>query len=91
MADLQRLRKLPDNFLASEVDGELILVHGDTGSFFALKNIGLEIWKSFEDEAELDQICDHLLGVYDVSREVCETSVSSFANQLVDAGFADFA
>ncbi|MEP5936803.1 MAG: PqqD family protein [Erythrobacter sp.] len=88
---MRKLRKLPDTFLASQVDDELILVHGHTGGFFALKDVGLEIWKSFEDEAELGQICDHLVGVYDVSREVCETSVASFADQLVEAGFADYA
>lgn len=88
---MQKLRKLPEKFLASEVDGELILVHGETGAFFALKDTGLEIWKSFESEMELGLICDHLVGVYDISHEACQASVHSFADQLVDAGFAAYA
>ncbi len=85
---MPRLKKEPQSFLASEVDGELILVHGDTGGFFALKDVGFEIWKSFEDEADLEEICDNLQLSYDVPRQECEASVETFANQLVGAGFA---
>ena len=88
---MQRLIKLPDKFLASEVDGELILVHGDTGAFFALKDMGLTIWRKLDDDAALDSVCADLQMEYEVSETQCQQSVERFANELVEAGFAKFA
>lgn len=88
---MQRLIKQPDNFLASEVDGELILVHGDTGAFFALKDVGLSIWRKLDENPALDAVCECLRSEYDVSPEQCQKSVDRFARELVEAGFAKFA
>lgn len=87
---MQRLVKLPDKFLASEVDGELILVHGDTGAFFALKDVGLAIWKKLDEHSELDSVCADLCREFDVSESHCEQSVARFASELVEAGLAEF-
>ena len=88
---MQPIKKLSDKYLASEVDGELILVHGDTGAFFAVKDVGLEIWRKLDQTSDLDAICEGLLREYEVSEGQCRKSVDRFAQELVDAGFAEFA
>lgn len=87
---MREMKKLSQNFLSSEVDGELILVHGDTGGFFALKDVGLNIWRKLDGEADLDAISDQIYDEYDVTRDECRTSVAVFADQLVSAGFAEY-
>ena len=87
---MRKLRKLHDSFLSSDVDGELIIVHGKTGAFFALKDIGYEIWRRLDEETDLTAICSNLEADYNVTSSECRQSVDGFAEQLVDAGFAEF-
>ena len=88
---LKKVRKLPNKFVASEVDGELILIHGDSGEFFALTDIGLEIWRLLDEEHDVVAIADRLVSIYDVSQAECERDVREFASQIVDVGFAEAA
>lgn len=87
---MRKLIKLSRNFLSSEVDGELILVHGETGGFFALKDVGFNIWRKLDDEADLDVISGQICDEYDVEDGVCSQSVAEFADQLVATGFAEY-
>ena len=43
---VRKIQKCPDAFLCSDVDGELIIVHGQTGGFFSLKQVGYQIWRA---------------------------------------------
>lgn len=85
-----KLIKNPHNFLSSEVEGELILVHGDTGGFYALKDVGLNIWRKLDEEDDLERVLDQICGEYDVAEAECRRSVMMFADQLVAAGFAEY-
>ena len=86
-----KIRKLPHKFVASKVDGELILIHGDSGEFFALTDIGLEIWRLLDEEHDVVAIADRLVSLYDVPQAECERDVRKFANQIVEVGFAEAA
>lgn len=85
------LRKRADKFIASEVDGEVILIHGDSGQFFALANVGLAVWQLLDFNQDLSAICRELDRRYEIEPAECRKAVQEFANQLVDAGFAEFA
>lgn len=88
---MPRLRKCPDHYLASEVDGELILIHGETGRFFALKDVGFEIWKMLDHYSDVDQLCAQLTSEYEVDEGECRAAVDGFSKELVEAGLAEFA
>jgi len=89
--DNRHLIKLPDSFSATTIDDELVMIHRDTGKFFALKDIGLRIWHILEDEPDIDRLCDALLSEFEVDAEECRKSVLTFADQLVGAGLARYA
>ena len=84
------LRKLPANFLATQVDDELILVHGETGAFYSLKDTGLAIWHAFDVTSDIATVSRKIEQGYCVSSEDCEHAVRNFSDELVDAGFAEF-
>lgn len=84
------LRKRPDKFLSSEVDGEVILIHGDSGQFFALADVGLAVWQLLDRGQDLGAICRELDRRYEIEPAECRRAVEQFAGQLVDAGFAEF-
>ncbi|MGQ7829933.1 PqqD family protein [Altererythrobacter sp. Z27] len=85
------LRKLPSKFIASQLDGELILIHGDSGAFYSIAETGLVIWRLLDEEAELDTICERLAAIYAVDDSECRAAVERFSNELVQAGFAELA
>lgn len=87
---MARLQKVSDTFHATELDGELVMIHGGTGKFFALKDVGLFIWNALDDESDLHAICDRLVSLYDIDHDACSAAVETFAGQLVDVGFARY-
>lgn len=87
---MKHLRKLPSAYLATEIDGELIMVRASTGGFLSLKNVGLAIWQALDEEPDLTKICNRLVLEYDVAPEACRQSVQEFADQLVTAGIAEY-
>lgn len=84
-----RLRKISANFQSTIMDGELIMIHAGTGQFFALKDVGLEVWNALDSEPDLGRICSNLQADYNVDPEDCRKSVEEFADRLVLAGFVE--
>lgn len=92
MADLsQRLCPVPEKFLSSKIDDELILIQGDSGAFYSLTDIGLEIWEQMDAETTLAEITFRLTQRYDVEQSECSAAVAQFAYDLVQAGLAEYA
>lgn len=85
------LQKIESSNCATEMDGELVMIHIDTGKFFSLKGVGLDIWHKLDSEQDLDVICSDLSREYGISIEECRPSVDTFVSQLTAAGFAKFA
>ena len=74
----------------SSSDDELIMIHAETGKFFALKDSGLQIWNLLDSESDLDAIGHALEQQFAIDGETCRTEVREFADQLVEAGFARY-
>jgi Coenzyme PQQ synthesis protein D (PqqD) len=87
----RNLRKIESAFCATEVDGELVMIDANSGKFFSIKGVGLDIWHALDGQADLSAICANLAQSYRISRNECEAAVNAFADQLVSAGFAEFA
>jgi len=90
MSATASLRKIPSAFLATQVDDELILVHGKSGAFYSIKDTGLAIWEALDETADLAGVAQRLEQSFDVSSDVCRSAVEEFSGQLVAAGFAEF-
>jgi hypothetical protein len=82
------LHKLDASHCATEVDGELVMIHVETGKFFSLKEVGLDIWRRLDDQPDLDLICQDLMQEYGIAQDECQRSVDAFVSQLTTAGFA---
>ncbi|WP_169829153.1 PqqD family protein [Tsuneonella mangrovi] len=85
------LTKIRSAYEASELDGEVVMIHADTGCFFALKGTGLAIWHALDEVADLDAVAARMAARYAVEPERCRREVDQFAQSLVEAGFARFA
>ena len=85
-----QVAKLPSSFLSTQLDGELILMHGESGAFFSLTDTGLAIWNALDRSGVLGEVADILASEYEVDRLECLESVVQFSKELVDAGFAKY-
>lgn len=84
------LKKTPQNFLSTDLDGELILVHGQSGAFYSIKDSGLAIWRAFDETESLAEVADKICDEFEIEPADCEAEVLDFSRKLVSAGFATF-
>jgi hypothetical protein len=68
--------------LASEVDGEVVMMSIEQGNYSGLDGIGSEIWKLLEKPMPVSEICETMMARYEVERDVCEKDVLAFLSDL---------
>ena len=79
-------RKLTDNYIATLVDNEIVIIDMDGGQLFALKDTGRAIWELIDGRRSGAQIAQDLTEAYEVELAVAERSVDTLLGELGDAG-----
>jgi len=73
-----------EELVSSDLDGETVLMSVQNGKYYGLDEIGSRIWSLIEQPRFVSELCDILLGEFDVEREQCERDVSAFLNKLAE-------
>lgn len=81
------VNKIVGEFVETEIDGELILMHIDTGSFFSMESTGHKVWKLLDKYENTDDIIKYILDHYGASKDNCADEVENFILDLDNAGF----
>ncbi|HEY7792059.1 MAG TPA: PqqD family protein [Vicinamibacterales bacterium] len=68
--------------VARELDGEMVLLDLDSGTYFGLDRVGTRMWQILVDGASADDIVDRLFAEYDVPRETLQHDVLRLLEQL---------
>jgi hypothetical protein len=68
------------------LDGEVIAVNLDTGSYYSFAGVAAEIWAALEEGATVHESVGELLRRYDASRAVVEQEVARFVVELEAEG-----
>ena len=74
--------------ITCDLDGEAVILHAASGTYFGLNSIGAEIWNFIQQERSVSEICEHLLLEYEVTAEQCEAEVMSLLEHLHQQGLA---
>jgi len=72
--------------IASEIDGEVVMMNVALGLYSWLDDIGSEIWNLLESPRQVSEICEILMGRYDVKENECQTDVLAFLKDIVAKG-----
>ncbi|HEY4348937.1 MAG TPA: PqqD family protein [Gaiellaceae bacterium] len=64
------------------LDGEVIVVNLDTGTYYSITGSGAAIWAALERGSSVDETVDETLGRYDVERETVEAAIGRFVETL---------
>jgi len=73
-----------EEIVASDIDGETVMMSVENGKYYGLDDIGSRIWELIERPIRISDLIDRLLERFDVDRETCEKDVLKFLNELND-------
>lgn len=65
------LKRNEEDVMFSEVDGESVIMHLQSGRYFGLNSVTTDIWNHLENGLNFTQLVDLLLAEYDVKKEQC--------------------
>jgi Coenzyme PQQ synthesis protein D (PqqD) len=74
---------------ACDLDGEMVILNLDSGTYFGLNAPGATIWNYIQSERSLEEIISHLLAEYKVDRARCEGEVTALLQQMNAQGLID--
>jgi hypothetical protein len=63
--------------LASEVDGEIVMMSIEQGRYFGLDDIGSDIWKRIDPPCSFGELIDRLAADYDADRATIAADVGA--------------
>ena len=69
--------------IASQIDGEIVIMNVALGSYTLLDDIGSEVWDLLEKPSLVSGLCKELMERYDVKEDQCQRDLLGFLNELV--------
>lgn len=82
-----RLVKQRDRFSETVVDGEVVVLNLDDGTFFSLTGTAAAIWALIDGERSRDAMLAELAADYEAEVETIAPQLDAFVTQLKVAGF----
>lgn len=65
------------------LDGEVIVINLDTGTYYSINGPGAEIWAAVERGSSLEETVEEAVHRYDAGRPVVEPAVKRFVEELL--------
>lgn len=77
--------------IAAPVDGEIVILSIERGTYFGLDDIGSEIWRRLETPVRVGVLCDALTEKYEVDRATVQRDVLQLLESLAANGLISVA
>jgi hypothetical protein len=75
--------------VSSDLAGEAVILSLRTGMYYGLDRVGARIWALLGAPMRVRDICDAIVGAYEVDPDRCERDVVAFLQQLVTRELID--
>ncbi|MEE4196497.1 MAG: lasso peptide biosynthesis PqqD family chaperone [Bacteroidales bacterium] len=73
-----------NDILASDIDGEKVMMSIQQGEYYGLGKTGSFIWDNIEKPITIKDLADLITEKYEVSREKCLQDILPFLNDLAE-------
>ena len=73
-----------EKVVTADMGNEIVMMSLEKSSYYGLDPIGSKIWDRMETPIRVSDLCQGLLGDFDVEQEQCETDVLVFLNELYE-------
>ena len=70
--------------VAREMGTEVVILELESGTYFGLDSVGARIWRLIGMGKSLPEVCDEMVGKYEVSREVLERDALALVHDLAE-------
>jgi hypothetical protein len=80
---LSRIVQRRADLLASDMQGETVMLDMVSGYYFAMDSVGGRIWQLLEHASTVAQVCQSLQQEYEVDEATCQREVSEFIDELL--------
>ena len=72
--------------VASDIDGETVMMSVETGKYFGLDPVGSRIWEFLTEPKPVDVLISDLTKAYDVPEDQCRKDTMPFLEKMVEKG-----
>lgn len=72
-----------DSFLATNLDDEIVIMDIEGGSYYSLAKTGRRIWQALAIPCSFEDLCNQMVTHYAAPRQVIESEVSHFLEELI--------
>ncbi len=79
------LARSPD-ILASDMDGETVMLAINSGTYYSLDSVGSAVWKALEQPLSLADLVARLVLDFEVSEEQCRAETAGFLREMLTEG-----
>lgn len=77
-----KFSKTSDKFLASEVDGEMVLMNTTNGRYLGMNSVTTDIWDLLSEDVNFGNIIERLMQEYDVDKTTCTNQTSGVLKMM---------
>ena len=75
-----------DSFICERIDGEVVMISIEKGTYFALDEVGSIIWDQIERPTQVVTLCHSLVALSDATYAQCEQDLLEFLSELSNEG-----
>lgn len=69
--------------IASDMDGETVMMSVESAEYYGLNKIGSRIWELLENKIKLEEMVSQLISEFDVEKKQCEKDTIDFLEELL--------
>ena len=88
LTDSTRIAR-PDYLVASEVDGEMVVLNVENGYFFHLNGVGAQVWDALQQPMTFGDLCRAMEVRFEVDPATCRADIAGFVAQMARSGLVD--
>lgn len=82
------IRQNPDQ-IAAEADGEVLMMHVESGTYYGLNDVGSFIWKQLTAPRTVQDVCTAIQSEFEVDESRCTEDALAFLEGMVKDGLVD--
>ena len=72
------------DFLATEMDGEIVMMNTEDGTYFSLSaGVGAHIWDLLDTPKSIEELSEMISSAFDVKPEKCHADVAEYVKSLL--------
>lgn len=89
--DRSTMYQTTENHLYSEVAGEAVILDTESGVYYGLNSVGVDLWQWLQQPKTEAQIIDCVLAEYDVDSEQASQDIQSILQEMLSVGLIKIA